>query len=426
MDRRAFTQPRHFRRSDNLDDYAARNRRRSSSEELLHHQAAAKAATVLEVAESVIRASDASRPADKVLRDTLRSHRGLEPDETAAVARAVFSYFRWLPWLDPAQPPAERIEAAVALADRFARDPQAWPADDLRRAVPDWVGEFMDLTPGWLRALQTEPVLWLRARRGTGAKLAERLEHCQPAGTGELADALLYSGREDLFRSPEFHAGDFELQDLHSQAVALICAPRPGETWWDACAGEGGKTLHLSALMENQGQLWASDRADWRLNNLKRRAARAGVFNYRMQVWDGSEELPTRTLFDGVLVDAPCSNLGTWHRNPHARWTCSANDIAELAQLQAVLLDHAAMAVKAGGKLIYSVCTLTRPETTEIAASFGAQHPDFVPLELSNPLDPAAPPASQIWLRQEDRPGNGMFIAAWRRQPVAEAELGGS
>jgi 16S rRNA (cytosine967-C5)-methyltransferase len=383
-------------------------------------------ATVLEVAESVIRASDAAHPADKVLRDTLRSHRELEPDETAEVARAVFSYFRWLPWLDASRPPAERIEAAMALADRFARDPGAWPADDLRRAVPDWVGGFVDLTPGWLRALQTEPALWLRARRGTGAKLAARLEQCRPAGTGELADALCYTGRDDLFRTAEFHAGDFELQDLHSQAVALICAPRPGETWWDACAGEGGKTLHLSALMENQGQLWASDRADWRLNHLKRRAARAGVFNYRLQVWDGSEDLPTRTPFDGVLLDAPCSNVGTWHRNPHARWTSSANDVAELAELQTMLLDHAAAAVKPGGKLIYSVCTLTRPETVEVAANFAARHPDFTPLELVNPFAPDAPPAAQLWLRQEDRPGNGMFIAGWRRQPVEAATLGGS
>jgi 16S rRNA (cytosine967-C5)-methyltransferase len=235
----------------------------------------------------------------------------LEPAEASEVARAVFSYFRWLPWLDTSLAPADRIEAAIALADRFAQNPQAWPAEDLRRAVPEWVEAVADVNAAWLRALQTEPVLWLRARRGTGAKLVQRLEHCRPAGTGELADALSYSGREDLFRSAEFHAGDFELQDLHSQAIALICAPRHGETWWDACAGEGGKTLHLSALMENQGLIWASDRAEWRLNNLKRRAARAGVFNYRMQVWDGSEDLPTKTSFDGVLMDAPAA---TWER----------------------------------------------------------------------------------------------------------------
>lgn len=383
-------------------------------------------ATVYEVAETVIRASDATHPADKVLRDTLRTQRDLAPEEVSEVARAVFSYFRWLPWLDTQLAPAERIESAVSLADQFAQNPNQWSADDLRRAVPEWVQDFVDVTPKWLRALQTEPVLWLRARRGTGAKLAARLENCQTAGKGELADALRYNGHEDLFRTAEFHAGDFELQDLHSQAVALMCAPGSGETWWDACAGEGGKTLHLSALMGNQGLIWASDRADWRLNNLKRRAARAGVFNYRMQVWDGSDDLPTKTQFDGVLMDAPCSNLGTWQRNPHARWTCSAEDVRELAELQRMLLDHAAPSVKPGGKLIYSVCTLTRAETVEVAAAFAAKHPDFIPLNLANPLDLGASPASQHWLRQEDRPANGMFVAAWQRQPPAETPVGGS
>jgi 16S rRNA (cytosine967-C5)-methyltransferase len=314
----------------------------------------------------------------------------------------------------------------MELADQFAQSPDRWSAEDLRRAVPEWVFGVADVTPDWLRSLQAEPALWLRARRGTGAKLAARLENCQTAGKGELADALRYSGHEDLFRTAEFHAGDFELQDLHSQAVALMCAPGQGETWWDACAGEGGKTLHLSALMDNQGLIWASDRADWRLNNLKRRAARAGVFNYRMQVWDGSDDLPTKTLFDGVLMDAPCSNLGTWGRNPHARWTSSTDDVRELADLQKMLLDHAAPSVKPGGKLIYSVCTLTRAETVEVAAEFAAKHPDFVPLNLLNPLDPTAPPASQHWLRSEDRPANGMFIAAWQRQPPAETPVGGS
>ena len=91
---------------------------------------------------------------------------------------------------------------------------------------------------------------------------------------------MRYEGIEDLFRTEEFHAGEFELQDINSQIVSLVCAAKPGETWWDACAGEGGKTLHLSSLMENKGLIWSSDRAEWRLKNLKRRAARAKVFNF--------------------------------------------------------------------------------------------------------------------------------------------------
>ena len=105
--------------------------------------------------------------------------------------------------------------------------------------------------------------------------------------------------------------------------------PHPGETWWDACAGEGGKTLHLSDLMQNKGLIWASDRAAWRLQ----KSQKAGRSGQGFQLSFGSlgwrTELPTKTKFDGVLVDAPCSGIGTWQRNPHARWTTTAQDVKE-------------------------------------------------------------------------------------------------
>jgi 16S rRNA (cytosine967-C5)-methyltransferase len=224
-----------------------------------------------------------------------------------------------------------------------------------------------------------------------------------------LADAILYKGEEDLFRRPEFHAGEFEIQDIASQAVGWLCAPQPGETWWDACAGEGGKTLHLSALMENRGLIWASDRAEWRLKNLKRRAARAQVFNFRAASWDGGSKLPTKTKFDGVLVDAPCSGVGTWQRNPHARWTTTLPDVRELAAVQKRLLANVAGSVKPGGKLIYAVCTLTRAETTEVAADFSGRFPNFEPLPLWE-----SGATRFIW--PQDLGGNGMFIAGWRRR----------
>ena len=271
----------------------------------------------------------------------------------------------------------------------------------------------MEVTPAWARALQAEPKLWLRARPGQGRALVRKLGHCRPFGQGPLAEALEYQGHEDLFRTEEFHAGEFELQDLSSQAVGWICAPQPGQTWWDACAGEGGKLLHLSDLMENKGLIWASDRAAWRLQRLKRRAARARVFNYRTVPWDGSARLPTKTRFDGVLLDAPCSGIGTWHRNPHARWTTTPQDVKELGALQQQLLAHAAPAVKPDGKLFYAVCTLAWPETTAVIEAFARQFPGFQPLAVRNPLQPEAAPATQICFSPEQFGGNGMFVAAW-------------
>ena len=104
---------------------------------------------------------------------------------------------------------------------------------------------------------------------GRAGHWRRKLGDCRAFGEGPLADTLEYRGRSDLFRTREFHAGEFEMQDISSQAVGLICNPRPGEKWWDACAGEGGKTLHLAELMENQGSIWASDRARWRLGKLE-------------------------------------------------------------------------------------------------------------------------------------------------------------
>jgi 16S rRNA (cytosine967-C5)-methyltransferase len=142
-----------------------------------------------------------------------------------------------------------------------------------------------------VRALQREPALWLRLRPGR----QELSLDCRPGGEGFLKNACRYEGEEDLFGHPEFQAGAFEIQDVSSQAVGWLCGARPGETWWDACAGEGGKTLYLSDQMENRGLLWASDRAEWRLKNLRMRAARVKVFNYRTEVWDGGAKRPTRT-----------------------------------------------------------------------------------------------------------------------------------
>ena len=369
--------------------------------------------------ERIITASNRENPADKVLREQLKAERDIMPADMRAVAQTVFNYFRWRGWLDLAAPLNLQIRKARELAASFIEHPESFSdASLMERVAPDWLRTEMDLTPAWARAIQAEPKLWLRAKPGQGSVLAEKLGAAKLEKT-LLPDAVHYKGEEDLFRRDEFHAGEFEIQDIASQAVGWLCAPQPGETWWDANAGEGGKTLHLSALMQNKGLIWSSDRMEWRLKNLKRRAARAQVFNFRAAAWDGGAKLPTKTKFDGVLVDAPCSGVGTWQRNPHARWTATQQDVQELAAIQKGLLSHAAPAVKPGGKLIYAVCTLTRAETSEVAADFNARlEAEFEPMELpglpagQNLLGPA--PSITIW--PQDLGGNGMFIAGWRRK----------
>jgi len=193
--------------------------------------------------------------------------------------------------------------------------------DDLKRAIPNWITEEVNVTREWLLTLQTWPVLWLRAKRGSGKKLAAALGDCA-ATDGMSSDALEYHGEEDLFRTPEFQAGEFEVQDIASHSLGLLCAPQPGQTWWDACAGEGGKMLHLSDLMQNKGLIWASDRSERRLSKLRQRTARAKVFNYRAVPWDGLAKLPTKNEIRWAcssMRHAPESEHGKG--NPHARWT---------------------------------------------------------------------------------------------------------
>jgi 16S rRNA (cytosine967-C5)-methyltransferase len=373
-------------------------------------------ARVVEIALDVIRGADREHPADEVLRAALK-RAGVRPELSRAVAQAVFRYYRWFGWLAAGQPSAEQLQAAEGLDGRYARQPGSFSdAELLRRAAPGWTQEQMECPPDWLRGLQQPPKLWLRARPGQASELARKLGGPQAAPAGPLPEALEYTGGRDLFRTPEFHAGEFEVQDLSSQAIGWMCAPQPGETWWDACAGEGGKTLHFSDLMRNQGLIWASDRAAWRLARLKRRAARARVFNYRAAAWNGSARLPTKTRFDGVLVDAPCSGVGTWQRHPQARWTTTAEDIRQLGQIQQALLARAAAAVKPGGQLVYAVCTLTRAETSEVAEALERRFPELQPLGLANPLAPAQPRAPRWWLWPQQCGGNGMFVAAWRRE----------
>jgi 16S rRNA (cytosine967-C5)-methyltransferase len=379
---------------------------------------------VVNLAVRVIRESSREQPADAVLREVLRAECELVATDAREVSRAVFAYFRWFGWLERKLSPEARIDVALEFDARFRRNPFTLPAENLRaKAVPAWLAAEMDLSERWLRSLQREPDLWLRARKGQGRALAKKLGNAR-CRERALPEALAYAGNKNLFETEAFQTGEFEIQDIASQLVGVLCEPRPGETWWDACAGEGGKTLHLSDLMENQGLIWATDRADWRLEKLKQRAARAKAFNYRSTLWEGDPELPTNTRFDGALVDAPCSGVGTWQRNPHARWTTTPRDVRELAAVQKKLLAHAAPAVKPGGKLVYSVCTLTRAETAEVVAEFSTAHPEFETMTLHDPrlaekFGGALPGAPALTVWPYDWGGNGMFIAAWRRKPTA-------
>lgn len=356
------------------------------------------------------------QPADFVLRRQLAEDAALTPEDKRAVAGAVFAYYRWFGWLDLKASFSSRLASALDLQQKFETKPDLIKTEAIAaRAFPSWIHDELTFSPADLRQLQSPPVLWLRAQAEFAPSLPRSLPGCEPAPpspflpAAHAPTALRYTGPKDLFRTDEFKQGLFEIQDLTSQLVGHACTPQPGQTWWDACAGEGGKTLHLTDLMQNRGLIWATDRHTGRLARLRKRAARAKAYNYRAAVWNGGPVLPTKTKFDGILLDAPCSGVGTWQRNPHARWTTTPDDVRELAEIQLQLLRHVVPALKSGARLIYAVCTLTRSETTAVVDAFETEHPHLQPV----PVFPSAPSPRQF-ISPSSHSANGMFVATWQ------------
>jgi 16S rRNA (cytosine967-C5)-methyltransferase len=368
--------------------------------------------------------------ADFALKREFAGDPELTPQDKRDLTRAVFAYYRWFRWFDHTSAVASRVNTALDLQRKFDAAPDSVnPAHLAERILPAWALSSIDFPftaarTAYLLQLQREPALWLRPQRAYSSSLARILkpnsapDFARSGFTFQSAalapTALRYEGQTDLFRTDEFKQGLFEIQDLASQLVGHACAPLPTETWWDACAGEGGKMLHLSDLMDNKGLIWASDRHTGRLATLRKRAGRAKAFNYRPVVWTGGPVLPTKTKFDGILVDAPCSGVGTWQRNPHARWSTTETDVKELAEIQLQLLENTRKALKPGGRLVYAVCTITRQETTDIVRAFSQAHPELEPIALLGLPAPKSGSATGHFLWPQDLNANGMFIAAWR------------
>lgn len=186
--------------------------------------------------------------------------------------------------------------------------------------------------------------------------------------------------RHPVFNTDIFRKGWFEMQDEGSQIVAALVNAQPGEKVIDFCAGAGGKTLAIAAKMENKGRVLAWDVNEKRLNQIRKRLARAGVDNVITHALESENDQHIKRhkeSADWVLVDAPCSGTGTWRRNPDLKWRTSATDLAETRDLQRRILASAARLVKPGGRLVYATCSLLPEENVEQVKTFIVDHPDF-------------------------------------------------
>ncbi|HBB48427.1 MAG TPA: RNA methyltransferase, partial [Flavobacteriaceae bacterium] len=251
----------------------------------------------------------------------------------------------------------------------------------LRESIPDWLDQVGLEAFGkeqWsqeLKALnqQAEVILRCNTLKGSRKDLANSL-----AANGletELAkqtpEGLILKQRENVFTSEEFKAGLFEVQDINSQRVAHWVKPEPGMRVIDACAGAGGKSLHLAALMENKGQIIALDIFPQKLEELKRRARRNGAHNIETRLVDSRKTIKKlHQSADALLIDAPCTGIGVLKRNPDAKWKLSPEFLAEITNTQSEILRDYSSMVKPGGVLVYATCSILPQENQEQIKAF--------------------------------------------------------
>lgn len=205
----------------------------------------------------------------------------------------------------------------------------------------------------------------------------------------ELPDALIILEKFNVFGNPLFKLGHFEIQDASSQWVAAFSQLEPGMRVIDACAGAGGKTLHMSALMKNKGRIIALDTEAWKLDELKKRARRNGAENLETRVIDGTKVIKRlANSCDRLLLDVPCSGLGVLRRNPDAKWKVDFAFIDRMRNLQKEILSNYASMLRPGGKLIYATCSILPSENSKQVSYFCSEHTHFQ-LEEEKIISPA-------------------------------------
>jgi 16S rRNA (cytosine967-C5)-methyltransferase len=264
---------------------------------------------------------------------------------------------------------------------------QDHPVRKIHESIPDWLDEIgeKELGQQWdkeLTALNEEASVVLRVNtlKTTPAELQEKLEGKEifTQLDKKFPDALMLEEHYNVFKLSEFKEGLFEVQDAASQAIGRFANPTPGMRIIDACAGGGGKTLHLAALIENKGRIIAMDTEQWKLDELKKRARRAGVSTIETRIIDSSKAIKRlEKTADLVLLDVPCSGLGVLRRNPDAKWKLSAQYLEQVKEEQKKILSSYSSMVKPGGTLVYATCSILYSENEEQVKKFLQEKPSF-------------------------------------------------
>jgi 16S rRNA (cytosine967-C5)-methyltransferase len=402
-------------------------------------------------------------PADAVVSRFFRDHRGLGPRERATLAETVYTVLRKKLLFDQlalsGSGPKERRMAILGffgprdfLKSALTEQEKQWldqcdavkPADLMERHrhnLPDWLVPPLKDQLGdgfWplVDSLNQGAGLDLRVNTQLAKREAVQKE-LQAAGIKSVPTpyspwGLRIEGKPALNKLDAFTRGAIEVQDEGSQLLALLLEAKRGEMVVDFCAGAGGKTLAIGAAMRSTGRLYAFDTSAHRLDALKPRLARSGLSNVHPAAIAHERDERIKRLagkMDRVLVDAPCSGLGTLRRNPDLKWRQTLQAVEEMTVKQAAILASAARLLKPGGRLVYATCSILSQENEAIAEAFTAAHPEFEPLDAGSILAHLQVPGAaslcsggdsgmrylRLWphLHQTD----GFFAAIWQKKP---------
>jgi 16S rRNA (cytosine967-C5)-methyltransferase len=268
----------------------------------------------------------------------------------------------------------------------FKRKLDAQKDIPITQSIPDWLNEFGkdQLGEAWvdeITALNKPAALIIRVNtlKTTRQKLLQELSKLdiKAEPLTDYPDAIKLFKRTNLFANPLFKAGLFEVQDASSQKVASFLDVKPGMHVIDACAGAGGKTLHLSALMESKGRIVSLDTELWKLEELRKRAKRAGAQNIETRLIENNTINKLKNSADRVLLDVPCSGLGVIKRNPDAKWKLKPEFIDNIRTTQQKILSEYADMVKLGGQIVYATCSILPIENTLQVETFLQQNSSF-------------------------------------------------
>ncbi len=398
-------------------------------------------------------------PADAVLSRHFRDHRDIGQRDRAFIAETTYAILRRLRWArrlagENARP--RQILLAWLARGRgwslrqfeglISEEESAWIAGLKGKSVePESLAERADM-PDWLverlvpalgeaglmelaQSLNRPAPLDLRAnvfKSDRDAALAALVaQGIEAAACRWSPHGIRLAGKPALQRHPLFLDGAVEVQDEGSQLLGFLVQPRRGELVVDFCAGAGGKTLQLGAMMRSTGRLYAFDVSDKRLAKLKPRVARAGLSNVHPVLIDHERDAKVKRLAgkaDRVLVDAPCSGLGTLRRNPDLKWRQSPESVAEMIAKQGAILESAARLVRPGGRLVYATCSLLAEENDGVVDAFCAAHPEFKPVSASQILAAqgiALDTGERLRLAPHVHDTDGFFAAVFERVGAA-------